>query len=112
MDFFQSWKNIGPLIQYSLEAPHFFQTLLLENGCKIGLGNIIDESIIAEDDRTLTSRIEFLMLSSDTEGQRLHSLVRDLFIETNENAPGSDGMYRLAGNDMRFDRNAEVQSKL
>jgi hypothetical protein len=61
------------------QASHDFQAVLLEDGGDVGLGHVISEGAVSEDDSGVSSRIQFLVPCNECKSQRLHVSLRDRF---------------------------------
>ena len=70
-----------------LQAPHVFQPVLLEDGGEVGLGHVVGEGAVAEDDVRLAGRGQFLVPGDDAERQRLHLLAAILAARQTSSVP-------------------------
>ena len=66
------------------QTPHGGQSVLLKDGRQVGLGHIIGEGAVAENDGGFASGFQFFVPGYYAESQRFDVCMRDVGRETNE----------------------------
>ena len=59
------------IVVASLQAAHVFEAVLLEDGGEVGLGHVVGEGAVAEDDGGVAGRGQLLVPGHDAQCQRL-----------------------------------------
>ena len=94
-----------------------FETVLLEDGGEVGLGHVVGEGAVAEDDGGFSGGLQCLVPRHEAEGQRLHVGLRDGGREADEQRAAADGvdvmrLLRGSATCFRLDGHAEVEAEL
>ncbi len=85
--------------------------MLLQDGGEVGLGYVVGEGTVAEDDGGFTGRGEFLLPRHDAVRQRFHVSGGDFGRQTNNQRSGTDAVNRLACDLPLLDRYAQIKAK-
>ncbi len=86
--------------------------MLLQDGRKVGLGDIVLESTIAKDHDTVPVGCKFFVPCSDTESQGFDFCLSDVLNKAGDQRSSTNGAQRLARDGSGLDRYAKVEPQL
>lgn len=86
--------------------------MLLQNGREVGLGHVVGKRAVAEHDGGVAGRRQLFAPGDHAVGQRLDLFAGYFFGQADDQRAGADVMHRLARERARFDRHAQIETKL
>jgi len=86
--------------------------VLLEDFAEVGLGDVVDEGAVPEDEGAVSGGVEFLQPGEDALGERLGIGAGDGFVQTGDEHAGSDAVDGLAGDLAQLHGHAEIEAEL
>lgn len=95
-----------------LQTSNLFQPGLLQNGGKIGLGDVILEGPVAEDHRGVACGFELLVPLGNAEGEQFDVFPIDPLVKTGDQRTDADGTDRFVHDGLGLDGHAQVHAKL